>query len=184
MTLNYYIYIYYMQSNTSMYGVVNGLYRCNIKRDNELNERISDRNLPSHELKPNLSFRPVLTKYALMPIVMNSNPTSVPVKTYQNYSQEKIFNPGSAAPWYGYANNVHLESSLRHQFYGLQSADQAVYVPSSTSDLFNVNINPNQEAVAHQKLFNKESFNSFNPNEHNLGNKLWNNHTKQDILDI
>ena len=52
-----------------MYGVADGLYECNHQRTDELNERISLRNIPSSSLQPQFGIRPVSTKYAIMPIV-------------------------------------------------------------------------------------------------------------------
>ena len=50
-------------------GLPHDLYICNIKRDEELSNRIAERNIPSAYLEPQFSQRPVSTKYALLPIV-------------------------------------------------------------------------------------------------------------------
>ena len=42
-----------------MYGVIDGLYYCNLNRASELNERISSRNVPSNPLQAQFSGRPV-----------------------------------------------------------------------------------------------------------------------------
>ena len=44
-----------------MYGVVNGLYYCNLDRNLELDNRIYERNIPSAQLQPSFSIRPVST---------------------------------------------------------------------------------------------------------------------------
>ena len=43
-----------MNTNTvnKMYGVVNGYFRCNNDRVDDLNNRISERNIPSKSLQP------------------------------------------------------------------------------------------------------------------------------------
>ena len=43
-----------------MFGVINGLYTCNHERVDEINNRISDRNLPSNSLQPQYSIRPCI----------------------------------------------------------------------------------------------------------------------------
>ena len=48
-----------------LFGVVNGMYQCNLDRSNELNERIYERNVPSSTLQPQFGIRPVATKYEL-----------------------------------------------------------------------------------------------------------------------
>ena len=40
------------------------------------------------------------------------------------------------APFSGFVENVDVESVLRNQIFALQKNDQAVYVPSSKSDLY------------------------------------------------
>ena len=51
-----------------MYGVTDGVYICNQERADELNNRISSRNIPSNGLQPQYSIRPTCTKYGYMPI--------------------------------------------------------------------------------------------------------------------
>ena len=51
-----------------LYGVVNGLYQCNLDRASELSERMYERNIPSSTLQPQFSIRPVSTKYDILPI--------------------------------------------------------------------------------------------------------------------
>ena len=118
-----------------MFGVINGLYTCNHERVDEINNRISDRNLPSNSLQPQYSIRPVPTKYGYMPILDQYKKTSVPLNTYTPYSLNNTFNPGTAqAPWNGFSNNINTESTLRNQFFALQNCEQSEFVPSSNSD--------------------------------------------------
>ena len=88
----------------------------------ELNARLADRNIPSAPLQPQFSIRPVSTKYAMMPLFDRRPKPTVPIVAEPTYSVEKVFNPGSAqAPWSGFASNINEESSLRNQFFALQS---------------------------------------------------------------
>jgi hypothetical protein len=104
---------------------------------NVSNQRIADRNIPSQPLQTYLDVRPVQTKYTLLPIVDVQPPATVEIKVQPTYNTSKIFSPGNReSPWSGFATNVDVESVLRSQIFALQKCSQAIYVPSSTSDLY------------------------------------------------
>ena len=106
-----------------MYGVTDGVYICNQGRVDELNNRISERNIPSNGLQPQYSIRPTSTKYAYMPILDQYKKATVPLETYTPFSTSAIFNPGNAqAPWSGFSNNINVESQLRNQFLPYKNA--------------------------------------------------------------
>jgi len=178
---------YSINAPDRMYGVVNKLFLCQNERIDELNERISSRNIPSQPLQPFYYQTPVSTKYGYMPILDQRKESSVPLSNYPIFSPHTTFNPGNnMAPWQGFANNVNVESTLRNQFFGLQDCQQAYYVPSSTSDLYKVSVPPPSQPVNQQfpLLFKRELFDHFNPNSDNLGNSFFNNSTRTDIKDI
>jgi hypothetical protein len=178
---------YSINASDRMYGVVNKLFLCQNERIDELNERISSRNIPSQPLQPFYYQTPVSTKYGYMPILDQRKESSVPLSNYPIFSPHTTFNPGNnMAPWQGFANNVNVESTLRNQFFGLQDCQQAYYVPSSTSDLYKVSVPPPSQPVNQQfpLLFKREVFDHFNPNSDNLGNSFFNNSTRTDIKDI
>ena len=77
----------------------------------------------------------------------------------------------------GFFNNVNTESLLRNQFFALQKSDQSVYVPSSNSDLYNVNVVSKPVVQPHPDLFQKTEFKPFNPNVVNGGTQIFNNFT-------
>jgi hypothetical protein len=159
---------------------------CASQITDSINNRIYDRNLPSHVLQPYLSVRPVMTKYSIMPIV---DPRAIPkVKLEQQptYNIHNTFNPGNThSPWSGFASNINTESKLRNQIYALQSCSQAVYVPSSKSDLYNVNFGPgNNSQQPFPGLFHEEKFSPFDPNTEHVGNGLFQNCTRQQIRDF
>ena len=162
----------------------NGVIIQNFNRTLELDNRISERNIPSQRLKPQYSLPSHSTKREIMPTIGKPIESTVPLNNYSNYSQISTFNPGTSAPWYGYANNVNQESSLRNQFFALQHCDERYYVPSSNSDLYHVYVDSKPVYQKHNRLFHKEEFNYFNPNTLNIGKKLFHNHTKNDILDL
>jgi len=103
--------------------------------EDELNVRLDRRWLPSTSLKPLFDTRPCSTKYSWFQSMDESRPTKVPLRQYQEYSQ-KVFNPGDRAPVDFYMKSVDVESTLRSQFMALQKADQAVYVPELSSDMY------------------------------------------------
>ncbi len=168
-----------------MFGVVNGCYSCKYNQVDENNERIADRNIPSASLRPEYSIRPVSTKYSLLPILDQRAKVTVPLHDYQNYNVNTIFNPGNAqAPWAGFANNINTESTLRNQFFALQNCEQSEYVPSSNSDLYQTQIDYKPVKQTHPLLFEKQDFEQFNPNVHNLGTEFFNNSTRNQLKNI
>lgn len=109
------------------------------------------RNIPSQPLQPYLNARPVPTKYNFMPIIDNRKENEVPLIQQATYVQTDIFNPGnSKGPWSGYASNINNESELRNQIYALQRSSESVYIPSSKSNLYNVNWNNNNSNNSNQ----------------------------------
>jgi hypothetical protein len=167
-----------------MFGVTQGLYTCNHGRVDEINNRMSERNLPSASLQPQYSIRPVATKYGYMQVLDQYKKTTVPLNQYKSYNTKTVFNPGNAtAPWNGFSNNINTESSLRNQFFALQKCEQSEFVPKSTSDLFQTRVDYKPQKQTHPLLFDKPDLAPFNPNVQNLGYNLFNNHTRVQLKD-
>jgi len=139
-----------------MFGVIQGMYTCNHGRVDEINNRMSERNLPSASLQPQYSIRPVATKYGYMQVLDQYKKTTVPLNQYKSYNTKTVFNPGNAtAPWNGFSNNINTESSLRNQFFALQKCEQSEFVPKSTSDLFQTKVDYKPQKQTHPLLFDK-----------------------------
>lgn len=171
--------------DNNMYGVVNGLYECNNNRLEELNDRISGRNIPSSVLQPQFSIRPVSTKYALLPIVDRRPAAKEPMLRVPTYNIQETFNPGnSISPWSGFASSVNDESRLRNQFFAIQKCEQAEYIPSSNSDMYKTSVQGNNIKQPYPDLFREENFNAFNPNVCNLGKKLFDNCTRVQLKNL
>jgi len=173
-----------------------------------MNAQIFDRNFPTQPLQPYLNVRPVMTKYAIMPIVdPRSTNVGVSLTVQPTYNPHTTFNPGTRnAPWSGFASNVNLESELRNQVFALQHCDQRVYVPSSHSDLYTLTkmsaypapiggggsggnidrIDPQIEQTGSpfQQLFKQDSQPSFNPNTFHSCNGLFNNSSRVAIKNL
>jgi hypothetical protein len=168
-----------------MHGVVDGIYQCNNGRVDEINSRIAIRNVPSGPLQPQFSMRPVSTKYALLPIFDRRAPVTEPINDIGTYNIKQTFNPGTAqAPWSGFASNVNDESTLRNQFFALQSCEQPNYVPGSNSDLYNVEAVGREAKQPFPSLFTTPDLGDFNPNPCNLGCNIFDNCTRVQVKNI
>ena len=112
----------------------------NFEYDNELNKRLEHRNIPSAPLQPLYDIRPVATKYTLFHTVdstQNQNQFQNLQNSKQyNYNPYQVFNPGDRAPVDYFIKNVDVESTLRSQFFALQTSPQAVYIPELNSQLY------------------------------------------------
>lgn len=154
------------------------------------NRRIYDRNIPSKMLQPYLDVRPVMTKYSLMPIVDPRKPATVPLQQQPVYNSRDVFNPGNrSAPWSGFASAINTESELRNQIYALQKCSQSVYVPSSSSDMYQYHFQTEKgrdtnKYQPYPNLFKEEKFQTFNPNPENIGQGLFQNCTRQQLKDV
>lgn len=155
------------------------IYYNHIKRDNEMNIRISSRNIPSSNLQPQFSLRPVSSKYEMLPIFDRRPKPNVPIRNETLYDPEIIFNPGTAqAPWAGFSNNINVESKLRNQYFAIQKNDRAKYIPSKSSDLYNTHVIGNNIQQPFPGLFKENNLAKFNPNKYNVDNMIFNNNTR------
>lgn len=158
-------------------------------RTEELNQRISTRNIPSNNLQMSFGIRPVSTKYATMPLVDQRVTPTVPIEMRDPYNVEDTFNPGNSyGPWSGFSNNINNESKLRNQFFALQrGAGQGVYIPSKNSDMYESMIPQTNNSTATESfpyLFERQTFEAFNPMPDNIGNNFFSNFTRQQIKEI
>lgn len=166
-----------------MHEVINGLYYNMHDATDELNHRLVKRNIPSSQLQPQFSSRPVSTKYSFMSIVDRHAPTTVPVVKHPTYNVEHVFNPGTTmSHWCGFSANVNNESLLRNQFFALQSSAQSVYIPSSNSDMYKVNVGGRNEIQPFPDLFKEQVFAPFNPDTLPVGINVFNNSTREQVL--
>lgn len=164
------------------------LYRGQFDRTDELNQRILERSVPDEPLPPNFTPRPVLSKYALFPMLDARKPATVPIQPNYNYSIESNFTPPvmKVGPVSGIINNIPLESELRNQTYALHKGnDNAVYVPSSESDLYKVYIPSTPSEQPHPELFHQPTFSQLiHPNIQNnpqVGNDRFHNNTRTQL---
>lgn len=135
-----------------------------IRPDNrvqDLNNRMYRRNIPSVTLQSVFDPRPFNTKYTAFPVFDKpsvSFPVDklTPLQCLPEYKQEVQFNPGTSAPFNGFANNVDRESSLNNLFESNQRyAIQNKYIPSSSSDMYKMNIQPTYKNIKTHPLLNE-----------------------------
>jgi len=176
-----------------MYGVAKGYKQCNTERLEILNDRIYDRNLPSQELQQTFDPRPVRTRQVLFPALDCHMPSNTPIKVQPTFNQETQFNPGSSAPYSGWATRIDTDSKVKVMFRTTQKwTPQNSYIPGSNSDLYRENVNiptftlkqTHNTLGSHSLLFKREQFDNFNPNPCNLGSDKFNNHTRQQVKNI
>lgn len=156
------------------------------ERTESINRRLSQRNIPTYPLQPNINCRPVTTKYAFFPLVDLRRHIPYPLKTYPPYNSSTNFNPSDLqAPVNGFVNNINLESELRNQIFAIQRCSQSVYVPKPTSDMYQDYLTvKTAPPESHADLFRTEKWSSFNPNSYNFKTQGFNNSTRNDIKNL
>jgi len=117
-----------------------------MERVEELNARIASRIRASSVPEVTFSPRPASTKYMLFPMVDAVAPSKVKIA-----SQPAVAFLPSGAPFSGFS--IDTESELRNINYALQNDYRAVYVPSSTSDLYVTHLPKTPSQQTHPLLF-------------------------------
>lgn len=162
------------------------IYYCNNEKLDKMNKGIYDRNLPSQSLQMVFDPRQVQTRYVKFPMIDCKPQHKEAVENRSPYVQDKQFNPGTSAPYQGFASNVDQDSSLRNMFMPLQKyTGQTQFIPSSQSDLYHTKVATSQPVTMnHEMLFQQPVFAPFNPNPCNLGGGVLYNHTRQQVKDL
>ena len=83
-----------------------------------------------------------------------------------------------------YSSSINKESQLRNQFFALQKCEQPNYVPSTTSDMYQVQVTGRPEAQPFPGLFVESELAPFNPNVCNLGGNIFDNCTRQQLKNV
>ena len=187
---------------------MNGIsYICNDDRNVEINNRIYDRNIPTQPLQAQFSHRPVATKYDMMSIIDRRAIPTVPIirqPTYNISNVSTAFPPTARAsvgiaftptasgiadqgPWSGYASKINDESKMKNIFFARQEAAQSVYIPDSTSDMYQVHVGERHDLPDQQpfpELFTSYDFQHFNPNPYGIATNFFDNCTRQQIKEV
>ena len=170
-----------------MYGVTRGVIYNNQERFTEIDNRISERNYPSTTLQMTFDPRAVTTRRCVFPALDCHSRSSMPVFKQQPFDTLNQFNPGTSAPYSGYATKVDEESRVQNMFMPTQKwTAQTKFVPSSRSDLYvPPNVTTSQPVMqTHPLLFKEDNLAPFNPNPNNMGHDVLYNHTRQQIKNL
>jgi len=152
----------------------------------EINNKIYQRFVPSHSLPPNLSVYPVPTKYVKLGVTDNQPEQNTRQSNCVNYQSNTMFCPTLKNGNYnGYSSNIHLESELRNQFVALQKCDAAEYIPNYKSNLYTYSTPSNKkDTQPFEYLFNTAIYMPFEPIlTQQQNNSLFCNHTRQQLKD-
>jgi hypothetical protein len=174
----------------SFYGVPKGIMYGQQERVDELNERINERQFSDRPLAPNFAPRPITTKYTHFPIIDRRGLEKQPILEKEVHSIGSNFNPGThRAPPDGFLQNVDTESILRNQHVAVQKgANQSVYVPMSNSDLYKVTVPSKVDPMPNPLLFSSMRINpsvsEVQVRGMNLGNEVFNNHTRNQLRSL
>ena len=180
---------YNNNNNDSLYGVHTGVMTGQNERVDELNQRMQTRYFPDITLAPNFDPRPVQTKQTLFPIMNIRKDSTYPILPSINHNVENNFNPGTRkGPSNGFLSNIDTETKLRNQTAVLQhGANQNVYVPSSSSDLYKVHVVSSPSEQPFPGLFVKEQLITNIPSslqQGDIGRNRFSNHTRTQLRNM
>lgn len=128
------------ESNNLIFGAVHGVH---IKQHHDIlhNDLIYNRNIPDEILRPNLSFHATTTRQTLFPTAPIKREASVPIYSTPGHCVHTKFSPATRmGPTATYLANIDIETKLQGRVYALQRGDESVYVPNSSSDLYNTHV--------------------------------------------
>ena len=167
-------------------NVVSGVFYCQQERTEELNRRILGRLNPNRNMQMQFDIRSVPTRFIRYPMIDSVNPSSEPINRVPDYNVNNDFNPGNdKSPYAGYANDINNESDIKNMFHPIQRCGQAIFIPSSNSDLYKYKFkSPRKQKQPYPGLFKEEKFDNFNPNTCDLGNNTFYNHTQQQVKNL
>jgi len=140
------------------------LYYGQQDRTDELNNRINARYSVDTMLHPHYDPRPISTKFILFPTIDCKLPETVPIASYQQYSTESNFFPGTTnAP--GYHSCIDSESQLRKETTG-------TYIPALVNRRDSTQLNQ-----VYTNSFSKIT----NTVDSKIGNEIFFNHTRTQL---
>jgi hypothetical protein len=165
--------------NNKIYGLEPGFKTGQNDRVDELNDRILARISCDVPLKPNLNVRAQSTKYSYFHIIDESKPAKIKSQPFIDHSAHFCPIQGRG-PVSGF--NVGAETDLIRPAVSFND----IYIPSSTSDLYNVSLpNPSREDVQpflglfdHFRMNHISTVRNENPK---IGNELFLNHTRTQL---
>ena len=173
------------QFSNGVYGAQQGLILGQDERVDELNERLQSRHFSDQPLQPNFDPRSTPTKYARFPMIERRAVPTVPIESGTPFDIRTNFSPATdRGPVGAFLANIDTDTVLRGYYNALQKgADQSVYVPKSSSDLYHLpTVVGRQETQTHPALFERQTY-STTGSEYaaQLGNQPFSNYTRQQL---
>tara|TARA_Y100000748_G_C15496026_1_gene488249 strand:- start:207 stop:707 length:501 start_codon:yes stop_codon:yes gene_type:complete len=158
----------------------------NVKRDVELSKRMFMRNVPNKDVQMYFDPRAVQTRFQLFPCEDVRPHVNEPIIIADHYDTTQNFLPGDSAPFEGYSKKVEDESRLRNIMFPLQKGHQSKYIPSTTSDMYEVNVagSSNKIENRHTLLFEEQVMPNIDRNPQNIATKNFFNHTRQQVKNL
>jgi hypothetical protein len=172
-----------------IHGIPKGLIVGQHARTDEINSRVSMRQFSDRPLAPNFNPRPVPTKYALFPIHDRRTTPLETIHAVPSHNVATNFSPATQnGPVETYLANIHTETLLRNQTVSLQKgAPQGVYMPSSSSDLYQTAVYGRTEEQTHPSLFSREKYQTQTSqviSESGIGKNTFFNHTRTQLRNL
>mgnify|MGYP001198017151 CR=1 FL=1 len=152
----------------------NEILLCNFERQNEINKRILERNIPFCNRNNPINIRPECTKYTFPIFTYNDDSKCFNINDVK-FKNEDCFKR--------YSSNIDIESVLKNQDKKLNNNPNNKYIPSSASDLYinNIQQTDNTSELLYPYLFNKNIVNEKDSRNNIFPNKLFNTDTRQDL---
>tara|TARA_Y100000768_G_scaffold388019_1_gene381514 strand:- start:500 stop:964 length:465 start_codon:yes stop_codon:yes gene_type:complete len=145
-----------------------------INQDN-INNKIFNRNIPSNNIEPVFDPRPLSMKYNL-----KEKEPKVSEKQYSDFNTNSNFYPGTKKPTFSqFSNNVDLETELLHY--------NNKFNVNDNSDLYSNNktYKNGYSEITSDYLLKKQESNYINENNLlTLGNDIFNNNTRIQLKNI
>ncbi len=160
-------------------------FNCNKQKINnvdQINSNILARILSDGNADVLISPRPRSTLFTRpLENIIPSPPCEEPIIKYNTNTYNSFLPATTNGPWSRYSANINTESILKNQVYALQNHPQANYIPNSNSEMYNNIMAKNYiDDINMNNLDNKNNSTSCSLPT-NLGNKLFNNPTRQQI---
>jgi len=165
-------------------GAQQGVLLGQFDRVDELNTRMQERHFSDQPLQPNFDPRSTPAKYARFPLIERRATATATIQSGTPYDIKTNFSPATrSGPVGAYLANIDTETVLQNRHVSLQKgADQGVYVPNSTSDLYKVAAYGRQEMQTHPSLFDRPSFTTtISPIVGQIGQDWVSNHTRTQL---
>jgi hypothetical protein len=133
-----------LESHSANLPMPDGIFYGQYESLGYINQRIYERILADAPVKPKIDFRSLSTRNVLYPT--SDDREIYKPREYEEYDQSKAFAPVQRGPVEGF--KVDEETTLRNQYFALQhGAEQSVYVPSSKSELYKVQVPKSRDQV-------------------------------------